>query len=264
MKFALRVFAIIISLLSVNTLAKECYSQSPTLSANNDLFEHQDAQKLTRREKRQLKKLMQKLEGKWQGGEASFECLGGETNARKKTAEKSLSIEARTISDNSIRLSSKLYSPKKRSKYSEHFSLFLAGDFLRLDTPSPSGDIELLSLDSNTVSFLTRFTVRNRQVVVIEDKDNPNPEVINTIRNSIIAVRPVDDSTEANTLPIEERKKQQAKKRKQSVDVEYLAGGALKEIIRTVHVKGRRLEINITTYTNGYLSSSHRWQAQRS
>ena len=282
MKTTITLLMLVFAMMSAQAMALECYSESPTLAEAENIFEHKPPTELTRKQQKQLEKLFDKLEGEWEGREVSFDCVGSETNARKRILNKTLTIDVEKRSDSSARINSEIYSEERRTTRYEHFRLFVVDDYLRLDGRSAAGDIELLSVESGRVSFLSRYFIRNRKVISLDELENPELGILPAIRDSIVSILPIDDSDEVSIQPIDPENIgdvsiqpvdesgdvriqpfPEERVRERNREIEYLAGGALKEVVRTIRLNGRSMNIDITTYTNGYLSSSYQWSVRR-
>ena len=295
MKTTITLLMLVFAMMSAQAMALECYSESPTLAEAENIFEHKPPTELTRKQQKQLKKLFDKLEGEWEGREVSFDCVGSETNARKRILNKTLTIDVEKRSDSSARINSEIYSEERRTTRYEHFRLFVVDDYLRLDGRSAAGDIELLLVESGRVSFLSRYFIRNRKVISLDELEHPELGILPAIRDSIVSILPIDDSDEVSIQPIDPENSgdvsiqpidpensgdvsiqpvdesgdvriqpvPEERVRERNREIEYLAGGALKEVVRTIRLNGRSMNIDITTYTNGYLSSSYQWSVRR-
>ena len=229
---------------SNNGFALECYSKSPALTESRNLFEHEPPKQLSHTQIKNLNSTLNTLQGEWTGIESSFICIGNETSVRKKTASSELTLNIKQEADAVALISSKLYSREKGSTRQEHFSLHLVNNYLRLDTSSSNGAIELLSVDKGEISFVSRSFQRSRVTIPVKEEEDDEVSILPVLLDPVLQL-----------LTGEEQEEEEENK------IAFQKGGTIKEILRTIRTSGRQVEIDINIYTNGYLSSSYQWKA---
>ncbi len=250
-----------------------CYGPSPSVVAGDSIFEYKKAESLSSSEQRTLQSFLQKVDRQWQGSANRVICVGSELNARQKTRETNISMEADGDYRRDMTFRSEIYNPERKTRYSEKFRLYQVDDFLRMDSRGPDGDIEIMRIATNELIFLQRYFVRKRKPAKPEEDKPVKPVPPVSIQplpaipiNPLPSIQPVDEVT---TLPIGPSQPEPRDGRKrntrpaedeQEEEVVYSLGGVLNEVVRHLVIKGRTLQIETTVYTNGYLASSEKWQ----
>lgn len=258
-------------MISLPTFAITCYEPSPSVVAGDSIFEYKKAESLSSSEQRILQSFLKKVDRQWQGSASRVTCVGSELNARQRTRETNISMEADGDYRRDMTFRSEIYNPERKTRYSEKFRLYQVDDFLRMDSRGPDGDIEIMRIAANELIFLQRYFVRKLKPAK-PDEDKPvkpvPPVSIQPLPaipiNPLPSIQPVDEVT---TLPSDPFRPGAGRKRntrpaedEQQEEVVYSPGGVLNEVVRHLVIKGRTLQIETTVYANGYLASSEKWQ----
>ena len=229
--------------------AADCFSASP-LVASGKAFEPTEARKLTSSEQRQIDTLFRKMAKQWEGETHGYFCIGTENTPRKKPDTYQLTATVKQDSSGNIRLEADLYSPQKKTSRRETLRLFSSRDFLRIDVNNASGDVALVSLDNQHLTFIQTFRVTHRQPIKRDKDDEDEGEVE-------VSILPVDD--EVSILPEIEDEESDDKEEK----IRFKRLSTVREIVRTITVSGAYLTIDYQVYTQGLLSSATTWRMKK-
>ncbi|WP_211826979.1 hypothetical protein [Kistimonas asteriae] len=237
--------------------AADCFSASP-LAASGKAFEPTEARKLTSSEQRQIDTLFRKMAKQWEGETHGYFCMGTENTPRKKPDNYQLTATVKQDSSGNIRLEADLYSPQKKTSRRETLRLFSSRDFLRIDVNNASGDVALVSLDNQHLTFIQTFRVTHRQPIKRDKDDEGEGEV---------SILPVDDEVsilpaiedEVSLLPEIEDEESDDKEEK----IRFKRLSTVREIVRTITVSGAYLTIDYKVYTQGLLSSATTWRMKK-
>lgn len=248
--------------LSSHAVAITCYEPSPTIQAGDDVFDYKPPETLSTSEQKKLQTFLSRLQGSWQGTTERTLCTGSENNARKKLSHSEINMTVEDDSRRSIAVRSDIYMPEKKSRYSEKFSLHQVDGFLRMDSRGADGNIELIEVEPDQLTFLQRYFVRKAEPEKPLKPVQPLPE---RPVQPLPSIQPVDTVTALPSEPLPgHRRDRSARKRlakgDQEKPVEYSPGGVLNEVVKTLTVRRRSVTIETTLYTNGYLASSETWQ----
>jgi len=140
---------------SATLLAAECFSLVPGLQ-QGEAYEHQPiiASRLSKAEYNTLSELLHSLEGNWQGEVEDVLCLGGIDSARKKIKKYMMQAEVDVNSSGALMVRANLESIENRSRREESYRLFLGGDRLAVSDSGNKGDVELVELYPDSVTFV--------------------------------------------------------------------------------------------------------------
>ena len=142
--------------------AAECFSPVPGLQPSEP-YVHQPivATRLSNAENSTLSKLLGSLEGNWQGKAEEVACLGEIGSSREKIKKYAMQAEVEVNSSGGLRVSASLESIENRTRRAESYRLYLASDRLSASGSDNKGDVELVELSSDSVTFVQSHYLRS-------------------------------------------------------------------------------------------------------
>jgi len=146
---------------AATVLAVECFSPVPGLMPG-ERYEPQAiiVTRLSNTEYQALKRMLAGLEGEWQGEVEEVACLGDIGSAREKIKIYAMQAEVEMNSTGGLQISASLESNKNRTQHDESYRLFLASDRLSASGSDNKGDVELVELSSDSVTFVQSHYLR--------------------------------------------------------------------------------------------------------
>ncbi|VAX10266.1 hypothetical protein MNBD_GAMMA26-2613 [hydrothermal vent metagenome] len=140
--------------------AAKCFVDSPSIVKGQIDFDAVKIRALTHAEKKSVQAILKKLNGEWQGSATGYFCFGKKQKWSTKPDNYTIKATAKGRSSRSVSLSAKLHSAEKKSYHMETLKLFLKGLQLYFDVPSSLGEISIISITPNNITFLQKY--RNR------------------------------------------------------------------------------------------------------
>jgi hypothetical protein len=141
--------------------AAECFSPVPGLQ-QGERYVHQPivATRLSNAENNILSKLLGSLDGNWQGEAEETLCLGDIDTARKRIKSYAMQAEVDMNSSGGLQIRANLVSIENRTSREESYRLFLGDDRLSASGSGSKGDVELIELYPDSVSFVQSHILR--------------------------------------------------------------------------------------------------------
>ena len=144
--------------------AVECFANSPILENQGDIYSPPDERPLTLGERGEVHEIFALMAGGWEGHGTSFECRGSERNPHIIFRHYDIEAVTESTSDHHVALRFTLLDNETNSSRAEALGLYLHDMKLRVDTPSASGDVGIVSLAKDNVSFLKWIRAQNQPV----------------------------------------------------------------------------------------------------
>lgn len=170
------------------SFASECFSPSPHQQKGNDTFKPIGAKNLTSAQRKILKRMFKKMDGRWEGTTTGFFCMGTEKSPRQKTDNyiiEELEVDANSSGD--LTLAARMNSIEKGTSRQENMKLFSSSGILRIGQNRKSGDVSVDSLSKGKLAFTQRYRVPTNHGAT--KKGSFGQEIIRTVsakRSSLI------------------------------------------------------------------------------
>jgi hypothetical protein len=107
-----------------------------------------------------LNELLDSLDGNWQGEVEEVSCLGDIESARKKIKNYAMQAEVDVNSSGGLQIRANLESIENRTRREETYRLFLGNDRLTVSSSGSKGDVELVALYPDSVTFVQSHILR--------------------------------------------------------------------------------------------------------
>lgn len=142
--------------------AAECFSPLPGLE-QGEAYVPQPiiASRLSNSEYNSLRELFGSLEGNWQGEAEEVLCLGDRESARMNIKKYDLQAEVDVNSSGELKIRANLESIENRTRREESYRLFLKSDRLTVSASENKGEVELVELYSDSVTFAQSQILRS-------------------------------------------------------------------------------------------------------
>lgn len=153
--------AMLIGAMALPLYAADCKDPSPTLLAGKDLLDPVDYRDLTPSELSMVRQIMRSLEGSWTGQGFTIRCPSVDGIVDKE--EFKYKIEGKVQIDfyGNLLLEMEFIDTQNRSSHQELFRLYLKEMRLKYSDET-YGDVELVTLAPNQITFIRRLTLRGR------------------------------------------------------------------------------------------------------
>lgn len=153
--------------------ATECYSPSPSFADNRTPFDEMMVRPLTPSEKKAVLALFASLSGRWAGHEETLTCIGREGAYTVEERVSTVTAEVQTDRRTSLSLLLKMRDNVRRTNTSQRIRLFVDDRHLRYGATGAEGDVELVEVAAEGVSFLQRRrggpgTINHETFIVLE------------------------------------------------------------------------------------------------
>jgi len=136
--------------------AYDCFEKSPSYANGQSPFENMVVRDLSRVEQDYLERLFESLTGRWQGEAADVECKGRMDSPSVKRTEYTAAVKIKRDRKGNIRIEMELESDKRNTTHEEVTTFYLIDEKLRSETDGAAGDVQLIEVSRNEVSFLKR------------------------------------------------------------------------------------------------------------
>lgn len=154
----LRIILPIFALLSVipPVQAVECFSPSPSVKKNIDIYEEIHTRDLSKTEYEELSRLFNKMRGRWNGKAVDITCKGDEDHPREEKTQFTVEADIDTDLSKAFVLDLNLHSDEKKQSRHEKLSYYLSPKRLGITESSRAGDIELINVAPNFLVYLRK------------------------------------------------------------------------------------------------------------
>ena len=157
-----RIFVALTLLVAVPcTGLPECLDPSPTVAAGKDPYGAITVRELTGDEHKTIKALFKSLDGQWQGSASALQCRDLKDPQRNKRYLYTVKAEVEVDYFGNFFLQKTLYSRERQTTHQEILRLYLADSHLRINSASTSGNVELIDVEKNRISFLYRLLLQS-------------------------------------------------------------------------------------------------------
>lgn len=139
-----------------NAYAQDCFDPSPTVQNNSEMFTEIKPREITESEYNALNLLFKYLNRDWDGSGKEIICKGKKPDAYKEIKQYKISAETTMNYQGNFTIRLELYDSENRTSSQEKYDLFLTEKYLRADSDNGAGDIELIEISENNVSYKQR------------------------------------------------------------------------------------------------------------
>jgi hypothetical protein len=140
--------------------AAECFTPPPSVQQGRGVFEDLVPTDLSADEYKAVKDLLNSLKGKWTGTAELISCEGTEDEPREEIENYSVEANGSMDSSGKFALVTKFSSRQKRKSYEEKLRLYLDHNKLASEPNRSVSDIELLSVSSDELIYVTKIRGR--------------------------------------------------------------------------------------------------------
>jgi len=146
----------------LSSQASECFSRSPSWQDDKFVYEAMKIRQLTAKEARSLRTMFKRIGArhKLKGKSETFDCYGNENNPRRVSKVHTIEANVETDSSNNLSMTLQFESKKDGISFQRRMRLFLSPTKLRLGSSSAVGDVELIIIGKNEVTFLVKSRLR--------------------------------------------------------------------------------------------------------
>jgi hypothetical protein len=139
----------------------QCHDLSPTIKAGRKFTAPNAAKALTGAEYRQIKALLESLEGDWVGDATQATCRSADSEDQEIEAF-TIDAEAKMDRSGEFLLRGEFYSAKEHTHQQEALRLYLNERYLRINYDSGIGDLDLIDLSEDKIDLRYLIRVQNR------------------------------------------------------------------------------------------------------
>jgi hypothetical protein len=139
----------------------QCHDLSPTIKAGRKFTSPNAAKALTGAQYRQIKALLESLEGDWVGDATQATCTSADSNDQEIETF-TIDAEAKMGWSSDFLLRAEFYSPKEHTHQQETLRLYLNERYLRINYDSGIGDLELIDVSEDKLEWRYLIRVQNR------------------------------------------------------------------------------------------------------
>lgn len=151
---------LLLLLLPMVASAANCFSPSPSIKQNIDIYEPIQATELSREQNEMVSQIFKRITGSWVGTTTSIICKGTLDAIDEKSTEYDAEVEIETLLRNGIKISNQLHSRQDRKKVQDTLQLYLSKQRLGITENSAVGDVQIVNLTRNFLVYLRKFVVR--------------------------------------------------------------------------------------------------------
>lgn len=155
-------YILLLLTLSSPVQAVECFSPSPSVKNNIDVYEEIHTRDLTKTEYDELSQLFDEMRGGWTGKAVDVTCRGDEDHPREEKTDFTVEADIDTDMSKAFVLDLNLHSDAKRQSTHEKLSYFLSQKRLGITKASRAGDIELINVAPNFLVYMRKINRRTR------------------------------------------------------------------------------------------------------
>tara|TARA_R110000782_G_scaffold127183_6_gene218750 strand:+ start:996 stop:1610 length:615 start_codon:yes stop_codon:yes gene_type:complete len=168
--FNLKGILLIASLIiAIPTSAADCFSDSPS-KKNGTLGEIEaHISKLSASQTKDINNLFNSFRGKWNGIAEYLSCQGNKASPKKGYASFNLKgkVEAKK---NNLRINAELKALESNRTKPINLRISIADQFLRHNSESKKGDIEIISIKKNLIHYLKKYRGTAGSAETIEEQ----------------------------------------------------------------------------------------------
>ncbi len=154
--------AIFLLLASTETVSQQCFDEAPSVRDGGDPYEFITPTRLTSTNKKDIKKLFERLEGRWNGHSNGYFCRGTKGAVRKEVDDYRIEMKATRDSPDEIFLTANLTSKDNTTSRTEKLHLFLSENSLRVGFDDRGGEVRITQMprSGSTIEFLHKVISR--------------------------------------------------------------------------------------------------------
>lgn len=134
----------------------DCLDPSPTLVAGQNPYGPIEVRDLTPKEYEDIKALLKSLAGDWQGTAEEYECKHHKDPNKMKIHNFTVKARVKVDYYGNFVLWADFYSARIKSSHKEVFRLYLNEKWLRSNSASGFGNVELMQVSPDTIEFFFR------------------------------------------------------------------------------------------------------------
>lgn len=142
--------------LAINAHAQDCFAPSPTTQDNGSMSSEIKSREISKSEYQELTSFFKYLNRDWAGIGKEVLCKGRKEEPYKEINDYNISAETTMNYQGKFTFKFNLYDSIKRTTSYKNYDLFLTEKFLRADSDSGAGDIELIEISENTIRYRQR------------------------------------------------------------------------------------------------------------
>ena len=145
-----------------NSFATVCFSPSPSRQAELELTTDIVSRTLTKDELSILGDMFMQLDGKWAGQADETVCKGKSDNVNPVQHRYTLDIDIEIYRKTELKFKAVLDSMESRKSRNEFLEIYLSSDKFRVNDEFAAGDVEIIKLTDNFVSFFKKIIIRTK------------------------------------------------------------------------------------------------------
>lgn len=155
--------------ISLPTLAADCFSDSP--GKKNGTLGEMDANisTLSSTQAKNINNLFKDFHGQWRGEAAYVQCNGSKSSPKEAHISFTLEGKIEAKKDN-LRISADLKAKGSNRTKPVSLRMFIADSFLRHNSNSKKGDIEIISIKKNLIHYLKKYRGTAGSAETIEEQ----------------------------------------------------------------------------------------------
>lgn len=158
----LLLLAIFLLVASTETVSQQCFDEAPSVRDGGDPYEFITPTRLTSTNKKDIKKLFERLEGRWSGHSNGYFCRGTKGAVRKEADDYRIEMQATRDNPDEVFLTSNLTSNDNTTSRTEKLHLFLSENSLRVGFDDRGGEVRITQMPrgGSTIEFLHKVISR--------------------------------------------------------------------------------------------------------
>lgn len=156
----LQLISTLFFIVPITVNAAPCFSSSPSIKHDIDIYEPIQATELTPEQHDLVKQMFKRMIGRYTGTTQSEYCKGNVDAVDVQRTEYDADVDVESMLNDGIEISYQLHSHEEKKRIQDALSLYLSATRLGITENTAVGDIQILNLTRNFLVYLRKYVVR--------------------------------------------------------------------------------------------------------